>query len=65
MQRLEVSCAVRVIYTSFGAKGLQSEPKFCRQTVYRVLVRMDGTPGQTLSLPTPKTTGKKAGLKYS
>ena len=40
MQRLEVSCAVGLIYTSLGAKGLMVVPstKFRENLAYRSLV---------------------------
>jgi hypothetical protein len=36
MQRLEVSCAVRLIYTSLGAKGLISNSK----TIFEMFINL-------------------------
>ena len=39
MQRLEVSCAVRRIYTSLGAKGLRNSTTFTPAVVYQRTTR--------------------------
>ena len=37
MQRLEVSCVVRLIYTSLGAKGLKQTPNIPQQQRHHFL----------------------------
>ena len=54
MQRLEVSCAVRLIYTSIGAKGLRKLPKLCVQINLNVKLKYVLLNGQTCCRNCPK-----------